>query len=223
MYTSMLRFSKMDSFIIEYLGVNPSNKEWTDSYITKLVSYESRRYSTDEMFKNPDVLNRMFLNYFLKRGQRLTSYKLYKQGRLAFYSLFENFNPELNDNYPLYELYFNYAKKNLLKFQNINFIIKNIMLILEAAFTVKITIVNVRRKKVNTPTKTISINYITPHKRLQLVIRALAIFSKSFSFEKSSNQLAFGILNTFLSNKNSTLYQKKVFSYNKLLHLKKLN
>ena len=223
MYVSMLKFSKMDGFVIEYLEVNPSNKEWTDLYISKLVKYESRRYSSDEMFKNPDVLNRMFLNYFLKCGQKLTSYKLYKQGRSAFYSLFDDFNVELSENYPLYELYFNYSKKNLLKFQNINFIIKNIMLILEAAFTVKIVTINVRRKKVNTPTKTISINYITPHKRLQLVVRAIAIFSKSFSFEKSSNQLAFGILNTFLSNKNSTLFQKKVFSYNKLIHLKKLN
>jgi hypothetical protein len=219
----MFKFSKMDSLAIEFFEMNPSNKEWLDN-ISRLVSkHRYTNYGSNEMFRNPDVLTRSFINYFMTKGHKLTSYKLYREGRASFYSLFRNFNEELNENYPLYDLYYSYSKKNLINFHDVNFIIKNIMLILEAAFTVKITIVNVRRKKVNTPTKNISINYITPHKRLQLVIRAIAIFSKSFSFEKSSNQLAFGILNTFLSNKNSVIYQKKVFSYSKLIHLKKLN
>jgi hypothetical protein len=219
----MFKFSKMDNLAIEFFEINPSNKEWLDNSFHLAFKHRYTNYGSDEMFRNPDVLTRSFINYFMKKGHKLTSYKLYKEGRASFCSLFRTYNAELQETYPLYELYYTYAKKNFINFNDINFIIKNVMLILEAAFTAKITIVNVRRKKVNTPTKNISINYITPHKRLQLVIRAIAIFSKSFSFENSSDQLAFGILNTFLSHKNSVIYQKKVFSYNKLIHLKKLN
>ena len=213
----------MDGFVIEMIQTNPSNKSWVDSQANLVSKCRYINYSSDEMFRNPDVLPRMLINYFTKRGQKITAYNMYKQGRDSFFMLFKDYNAELHDNYPNYNLYYSFAKNNLIRFNDINFIVRNIMLLLESSFTIKITTVNVRRKKVNTLQKNISINYITPHKRFQLVVRSLAIFSKSFSFEKSHNQLAFGILNTFLSHKNSTLYQKKVFTFKKLVQLKKLN
>jgi hypothetical protein len=115
-------------------------------------------------------------------------------------------------------MYYKFAQNNKSIFFSPNFIYNNIVGFLEPTFILTLS----RKKRNKKLLKQLNVSYIKPNKRINFCIRLINVFSKSFKYRKSSDSKCYALINTFLSNKNSILYKKKIYTYSRLLQVKKL-
>lgn len=174
-----------------------------------------------DIYTNKYICRSKVTNYLMIKGKKLTAYKLYNNTFKLFYFFFEKFNNELNINYDLYNTYFKFSHKNKHTFFEPVFIFRNLVNLLQPSYIIsfKKTIKKKKSKKLN---KEIIINYIRPLSRINFALKSVIRFSKSFMFEKKYENVAYTLIYLFLSNKNSSLYKKKVVAYERLIKLKKV-
>lgn len=179
----------------------------------------SEQYSTNPNI-NKNILRNKVINYSLEKGKKLTSYKIFNNTFQLFYSFFDKFNDELNNSYELYSTYYKYSIKNKTIFFEPMFIYYNLISFLQPSFIISFK-KTLKTKKNNKKAKEVIINYIKPKSRFFFCLKSIIKFSKTFSFNKCNQNIAYTLLNLFLLNKNSSIYKKKIIAYEKLIKLKK--
>lgn len=179
---------------------------------------EKINFLNKNILVNNNILSNKLICYSLKCGLKLKAYNYYTDYMSLFFSFFRDFDKDMSENYPLYSMYFEYAQSNKSIFFSSTFIYNNIVGFLEPTFVLTVS----KKKKKKKLLKQLNISYVKPSKRIIFCIRLLNVFSKSFKFRTSSDSKCFSLVNTFLSNRNSILYKKKIYTYNKLLQVKKI-
>jgi len=192
-------------------------------YESKVGSVNAYIYTSENILINTNKLSNKIINYIMLQGKKHTAYNIYKNGMNLFFSFFSKFNSELNETYKLYNLYYTYSKDNANTFYRSNFVFNNILEFLQPAFTLGFKrAINMRSKKIDKKKKDITINYVAPNRRLLFSLKMILLYSKSFNFGKKYVNFCYCILNTFLNNRNSPLYLKKIATYERLLKSKKM-
>jgi hypothetical protein len=188
--------------------------------LTKNLSFlmEKKSFTNKNILVNNNILANKLICYSLYRGLKLKAYNYYNNYMSLFFSFFRDFNKDMNEVYPLYSMYFEYAQNNKSIFFSPIFVYNNIVGFLEPTFVLTVA----KKKKKRKLIKQLNVSYIKPSKRILFCVRLLNVFSKSFKFRTSSDSKCFSLINTFLSNRNSILYKKKIYTYNKLLQIKKI-
>ena len=196
---------------IKYAAFNKSHR------LNELSVYSNKHIET-----NPHKLINFLVKHYTKNGNKIKGYNLLKSSFYLFFSFFEKFDTELDENYTLYKLYYQYSQENRTIFYNPVFIYINILKYLESTFNICIKTVKKGRKKSDKSTKELKIGYISPNRRLPYALRTLILFSKQFDYQNAFAKTCYNILYLFLSNKNSVLFKKKIAIVDKLLKLRKL-
>lgn len=181
---------------------------------------EMELVSSKSPYLNKYLLKNKMLNYTLKDGKKLISYKIYNDSFNLFFSFFENYNEELNSNYTLYKTYYDYSIKNKISFSEPLFVVYNLISFLQPSFIISFKKI-IKKKKTKNQPKEVIVNYIKPGSRFYFCLKSIFRFSKTFVFKKKYESLSYTLLNLFLLNKNSIMYKKKINAYEKLIKLKK--
>lgn len=178
-----------------------------------------RNFQSHDLLSNPNVLNQKLICYCMSRGLKLKAYKIYVTYMDMFFSMFREFTPQLMELSPLYNMHYSYAQKNLRLFFSALYIYKNISAFLEPTFILTTKKKKTRKRQTS---REIYVSYVQPSKRIPLCIRLVNLYSRTYRTQDSVSGRCYGLLLTFLLNKNSTLFKKKIYTYNKLLQQRRL-
>ena len=149
-----------------------------------------------------------FLNYLNNLNNTFYYSFIYKS--LFFQNRFEN-----------YMLFYNFSKENDFFF-NLNFILNNIVNLNESIFNIKVVKLNKKLKKRFKKKFDFEVKYLRKHKRSLNVFKSLHLYSNSFNYYKYYERLLASLLLTFLNQKDSKIYKRKLVSYSLVLKRKSL-
>jgi hypothetical protein len=160
-----------------------------------------------------------FLKLFCRHGLQLKYLAKLNKSILYFYFYFYFFRTETaatHGNYLKnafifvdYDLFFYFES-----------ILSWLIFLLEPVFITSIKKVEKKFRKKFKKKFTHEYIYVFPKKRTNLVLKNLINFNKLFSNHDLPSRLGKSFLFTFLDYKNSTLYKKKIFTYQQLLQRK---
>lgn len=182
------------------------------------LSKEINVFKNRDLLGNTNVLMNKLICYCMVRGLKLKAYNTYNIYINIFFSFFREYNRELALNYNLYPLYYEYAHKHKQKFFSPVFVYDDIASFLEPTFILTVKKIKKKKKKM---VKEYTITYLKSSKRLPFCLKLVNLYSKSYKYKDVALSKCYGLLNTFLNNRNSELYKKKVYAYTKLLNQKK--
>lgn len=168
------------------------------------------------IFEKKNYFFYKFINMIMLDGKKNLAFKNFKNVFLTIFSFFEIYNEELEQNYDLYKVYYEYSIEQKTSFFDPVFFFKTLSKLLEPTF-----ILNKSKKTNKNKEQEIIIDYVPSFKRTSLFLKSIIIFAKSFDFKNFYMNIAYSVLNNFLTLKNSFLYKRKLLTYSRLLKTKK--
>lgn len=176
----------------------------------KFIIFNQNRNNLDKLinvsFSSGKKLK--FLNYMNNLNNAFYYSFIYKSS--FFQSRFEN-----------YMLFYNFSKENDFFF-NLNFILSNIVNLNESIFNIKVVKLNKKLKKRFKKKFDFEVKYLRKHKRSLSVFKSLHLYSNSFNYYRYHERLLASLLLTFLNQKDSKIYKRKLVSYSLVLKKKSL-
>jgi len=181
----------------------------------KKMNYPDNQLDSYKRVNNLPVIIR-FLNYLFRHGLKTKTLKDFNKGLSDFYFYFYFFNKKINAAYKHYNDVYALAP-TLGNFYRFDSILKSIADDLEPFFYLKVERVEKKFRKKLKKKFTSKIIYINPKKRSNLSYKALAYYPKLFSQYDLSSRIGEGLFKTFIEQKDSYLYKRKIFMYSKVL------
>lgn len=109
---------------------------------------------------------------------------------------------------------FQSEKQNYDIFSNI---LSEMTVILEPIFQLRVEKVNKQFKKIIKKKFTSKVSYVKPYKRLNLALRAVALYLNLFRPYKLHERLYHSFFKTLIEQKQSYLYKRKIYLYERLV------
>jgi hypothetical protein len=176
----------------------------------KSIIFNQNRNNLDKLINVSfsDGKKLKFLNYINYLNNAFYYSFIYKSS--FFQSRFEN-----------YMLFYNFSKENDFFF-DLDFILNNIVNLNESIFNIKVIKLNKKLKKRFKKKFDFEVRYLRKHKRSLNVFKSLHLYSNSFNYYKYYERLLASLLLTFLNQKESKIYKRKLVSYSLVLKKKSL-
>lgn len=217
-------FSSHNLYTFNFLEKSEENftnqrnfKKYKDIYYKTSIYTQNSK----DIFINKNYCRNKIINFLMEKGKKITAYNLYNDSFTIFFFFFQKYNKDLSQMYELYKVYYDFSKKNSEIFFDPVFIFRNLTDFLKPSYMLALK-KNIKKKTSKKHIKKdLIIRYIKPENRINVALRAIMKFTKSFNFDKKSENVAYALIYLFLSNKNSSLYKKKILSYEKLIKAKK--
>lgn len=176
-------------------------------------------YNTNLVGNSQHVLIGKLITNFLKKGLKkkkivnLTKLFCYFFNFLKFKDLYVL--PHVKETVEIHNHNFNLNKNLYL----INFVLAEIVKILNPAFNLKL--ISKKKKKKNQAKMSSKISYVFPKKRISLIYRWIYYYANSFPDKSSFSRLFKAIFYTYVERRRSFLYVKKLEVYNKYMSSKR--
>lgn len=229
MYNNCISFSShVNSYRYDYISVYSSKdveflKEdffflmsffYNDVKKFSKIKFVNNQQLSVKRHKNVSPITR-FLMVLMRHGLKIKYLNYLNTAVSDVYFSFFFFDKQVNETYKNYMNIINYTAQKL-NFFKINTILSFLVRLLEPFFFLKFEKIQKKYKKKYKKSFLSKIVYILPHKRLNLVVRALYNYVSLFSQFDLQNRLSSSLLKTMLENKNSLLYRRKIFMYNQV-------
>jgi hypothetical protein len=169
-------------------------------------------------FKNKSNTD-LLLNSLMTHGKKLQFLKAVNYVNSIFYYSFFFKNSLLTQKFDNYVLFLNFSKFNEFFF-DFNFILSNIITLNESVFNLKVIKLNKKSKKKLKKNFDFEIKYLKKNKRALNVLKTLHLVSNSYNYYNYYERLLASFFTTFLLQKTSQIYKKKIYTYSTILKKK---
>lgn len=204
-----------------YLIINLNYKIFIDSNFFKKKKYFYINKNKFIIFNhNRSNLDKL-INVSLSDGKKLKFLNYMNNLNNAFYYSFIRKSLFFQNRFENYMLFYNFSKENDFFF-NLNFILSNIANLNESIFNIKVVKLNKKLKKRFKKKFDFEVKYLQKHKRSLSVFKSLHLYANSFNYYKYYERLLASLLLTFLNQKESKIYKRKLVSYSLVLKKKSL-
>lgn len=165
-------------------------------------------------FKNKKNFINLLLKSTIRGGKQLTMLKHLNKCLNGFYYLFNTRFESLKNKFNTYNVYFDIADQNP-NFFDINVILKSILDLNDALFNIRvIKFTKSERKRLKVKKKFFfEVVYLPKHKRIKNVLKLIHRHAHQYNNYNYHERLLMSFCNAFFLQKNSFLYQRKVFMY----------
>lgn len=178
------------------------------------IKYINNQHLSVKRHKNIPPINR-FLMVLMRHGLKIKYLNYLNTAISDIYFSFFYFDKQISSVYGNYMNAINFVSQKF-NFFKISTILNFLIALLEPFFFLKFEKIQKKYKKKYKKNFIAKVVYIRPHKRLNLVLRALMNYISLFSQFELSNRLSSSLLKTIVENKTSFLYKRKIFMYNKV-------
>lgn len=207
-YDSFDNFSKKKVF---FLYFNFIKNKFT--FFEKKIPKKFMDYSGSYL-KNKSNFIKMMLETSLVGGNKLSMLKHYNFFHNNFYYFFNRKIDFLSQKFSTYDVYYDISLQNI-NFFNINLLLKNVLLLNDSMFNLRIVrFTKSQRKYLKTKKKFFSeVVYLPKHKRQKTLLKIIHRHAHQYNNYSYHERLLMSFLNSFFLQKNSFLYSRKIFIY----------
>lgn len=197
---------KSNFFLISYYFFNKQDLYKNNNIVFKNNFKDLKKFN---------ILNKLIL-ISIKNGlkQKILNFFL-KVLKIFFFLFYKNFFSLFSKNFHFYNLIISFFK-SLLLFNNINFLLKWVVLFLKPVFSLKCEKISKKLKKKLKKKYNFKINYIYPNKRESVAIHWIYLNIANFNGKNFIDKLLKSLIDIFINGKNSKIFYKKVYILGKL-------
>lgn len=167
-----------------------------------------------QYLKNKKDFIKMMMETSLTGGNKLTMLKHYNFFHNNFYYFFNKKIDFLSQKFSSYDVYYDISLQNI-NFFNINLLYKNILTLNDSMFNVRvIRFTKSQRKYLKTKKKFFSeVVYLPKFKRQKTLLKVMHRHAHQYNNYNYHERLLMSFCNSFFLQKNSFLYNRKIFIY----------
>jgi len=157
-----------------------------------------------------------------KKGNKLKATKLFTKVAHYINSYFIDFNKELMQTYPAYNIFWEFSRSFDKEFYSLDFLFRYIYLNVELIFLIKrLKPASKKKKKKKKISNKMIISYLPTLSRQSITTRLISAYINSSLTKSSIERLGGAIMYLIFTGKNSFLYKKKIAMYQRILDKKK--
>ncbi len=207
-YDSFENFSKKKSFFLYFYFVKLKFTFFEPKISKRFMDYSG------SYLKNKNNFIKMMMETALIGGNKLTMLKHYNFFHNNFYYFFTRKIDFLSQKFSSYDVYYDIALQNL-NFFNINLLLKNILMLNDSMFNLRVVrFTKSQRKYLKTKKKFFSeVVYLPKYKRQKTLLKVIHRHAHQYNNYNYHERLLMSFCNSFFFQKNSFLYNRKMFIY----------
>lgn len=181
------------------------------SFFEKIRPSHSLDYSGSH-FKNKKNFINLLLKSSLRGGNKLLMLKHFNLFNDSFYFLFNNWNSFLNNKFSTYNVYYEISVQNP-RFFNINLLLKSILDLNESIFNLRVVKYTKSQRKFLKPKKKFfyEVVYLPKNKRFKNLLKIIHRHAHQYNNYTYFERLLMSFCNSFFLQKNSLLYNRKIY------------
>ena len=181
---------------------------WEKPFSKKFLDFSGK------YLKNKHNLIKMMLETSLIGGNKLSLLKHYNMFHDNFYYFFNQKIEFLSQKFTSYDVYYDISEQNV-NFFNINLLLKNITTLNDSMFNLRIVRFTKSQKKYLKTKKKFffEVVYLPKYKRIKTLLKVINRHAHQYNNYNYHERLLMSFCNSFFLQKNSFLYNRKIFIY----------